>query len=50
MKTVADLWKRPDGLMDLQNPFDFSPVTYLDSIMNGKFFLSDRCRFDLNIS
>ncbi|KAJ5138149.1 hypothetical protein N7526_004382 [Penicillium atrosanguineum] len=28
----------PDGLMDLQDPFDFSPVTYLDSIMNVPMF------------
>lgn len=23
--------------MDMVNPMDFSPVSYLDSIMNGKF-------------
>lgn len=30
------LSRSSDGLPDLLNPFDTSPVSYLDSIMNGK--------------
>lgn len=27
---------RPAGSVDMPNPFDVSPITYLDSIMNRK--------------
>lgn len=27
--------RNSDGFLDLLNPFDTSPVSYLDSIMNG---------------
>ncbi|KAJ5684872.1 uncharacterized protein N7477_001217 [Penicillium maclennaniae] len=35
---VPQFGSGPDGLMDVPNPFDFSPVTYLDSIMNVPMF------------
>ena len=35
----TDLFSFPDGFFDVANPLDTSPVSYLDSIMNGTSYI-----------
>lgn len=39
--TTTYRYSNPDGQMDMElpNPFDISPVSYLDSIMNCQYLL-----------
>lgn len=42
------IFSRPEVYMDMLNPIDFSPVLYLDSIMNGRHaFLTDEIIYTL---
>ncbi len=36
------IFSRLEGYMDMLNPMDFSPVSYLDSIMNGRCAFSNQ--------
>jgi len=36
------IFSRPEGYMDMLNPMDFSPVSYLGSIMNGRCAFSNQ--------
>lgn len=40
MVAPTDVFSLPDGIFDFANAMDNSPVSYLDSIMNGKLLLS----------